>query len=176
MPRVRVGNDEDLKALTGDDLHVLAVMSVEEEIRRRVLKNTIAHKQPQPDKRLAYVSWQDATKILRPHLSTDKQAKHHANYLWAKLFTESQFGLVSLEGYCTVCGINSRRPEPGEPWKQHVKSCPSRASTTARTMVFSRRSLIANEDVVPQLNNAWFRQWLKRDFGWLVTELKKQAR
>ena len=177
MPRVRIGNKDDLRALNDTDLRTLMTDSMHEKMRRRQIlipgpgKRRTAERRR--DRRLVYVSWHDVNNIMAQHYPNDRKAAFHASRVWGAAYNMTQYGLLKLEGYCDVCGIVPRKTAGGQ-YVAHGVGCPSRGLDSAKTILFSRRSLVDNRVNVRALWKAQFPDWVKDDYDLIVDALKKQ--
>lgn len=173
MPRVTVGNEDHLKTLSADDLKLLSQTVRMEIIRRRVQADpNVQAQSAKIDGRVKYVSREDAEKVLRPFNDSERKAVLRASRLWGELFTETCYGMIDMEGYCTFCKVTVRKRQPQEPWVTHRIGCPSRADNRARTLVFTRRSLLSNYDAIMALSSAMMPEWVKDDYQRVVDALR----
>ncbi len=173
MPRVTVGNEDHLKTLSADDLKLLSQTVRMEIIRRRVQADpNVQAQSAKIDGRVKYVSREDAEKVLRPFNERERLAASHASRLWGELYSETCYGLIDMEGYCTFCKVAVRKRQSHEPWVTHQIGCPSRADNSAKTFVFTRRSLLSNYDAIMALSSAMMPEWVKDDYQRVVDALR----
>lgn len=173
MPRITIGNEAHLKALSEDDLKLLVETSKMEIVRRRVEANpNIRRQTANVDGRVRYVTWEEVKEILRPYYPTEKKASFHASRVWGELYTETCQGLLDMEGYCGFCKVAVRKRKPHETWTSHRIGCPSRGANSAKPVLFSRRSLVACRDEIMALSDAWMPQWVKDDYQRVIDGLR----
>lgn len=169
MPKVRIGNAEDLQGLSEKDLVTLMKMCTVERFRRR---EHLAPKR-EIDRSLTYVSWEAAKQMLLPYYDMDEsRADNAASRLWAALRRMTQNGQLRLDCHCNVCGMVVRKREPGKAVDYHEMGCPSRSGDKTMTLLFSVRSLIDNRADAWVLRSASFPPWVAKNYERIVQVLQ----
>lgn len=172
MPQITIGNEAHLRALSDDDLKQLSQTVRMELVRRRVVSGPDEYGQVlKIDRRLRYVSWEDVKEILLPHYGTEHLASHYASCLWSELYLKTCRGMIHMEGHCSICETKVKKRKTKESWTIHRIGCPSRSRNTARTIVFTRRSLLASRDAVMAIDNMLVPQRIKDDYQRVIDGL-----